>query len=164
MAFARSSQNIANHFSPLSKALGVSVISEYFDDWEVKEEFSQEFISLWGGWLGREDCYKLDEVTESEWERFNQLVSLLHSKYEMYAVNLENETIDKLEDLDKYLPTYEEDMNRGQINFTTIIIPSLNAVFAETWDFTYILYHKNNGTVETLKPLIKKSNLFSFSD
>ncbi|MBE0356104.1 hypothetical protein [Pseudoalteromonas phenolica] len=46
----------------------------------------------------------------------------------MYAVNLENETINKLEDLDKYLPTYAEDMDRGQMNFTTIIIPSLNAV------------------------------------
>jgi hypothetical protein len=149
---------------PIGKALGVSVISEYFDNWEVKEEFSQEFISLWDGWLGRDECYKLDEVTEPEWERFNQLVRLLHSEYEMFAVNLGNETINKLEDIDKYLPTYEEDMDRGQMNFSTIIIPSLNAVLAETWDFTYILYHKNNGTVETLKPLIKKSNLFSFSD
>jgi len=25
------------------------VISEYFDDWDVNKEFSQEFISLWGG-------------------------------------------------------------------------------------------------------------------
>ena len=138
--------------------------SEYFDDLEVKKEFSQEFISLWSCWLGRDECYKLDEVSEAEWERLNQLVRLLHSEYEMYAVNLENETINKLEDLDKYLPTYAEDMDRGQMNFTTIIIPSLNAVLAETWDYTYILYHKNNGTVESLKPLIKKSNLYSFSD
>ncbi|WP_334061021.1 hypothetical protein [Alteromonas sp. S005] len=140
------------------------MISEYFDNWEVKEEFSQEFISLWDGWLGQNECYKLDEVTEYEWERFNQLIKLLHTEYEMYAVNLESGTIYKLENLDKYLPTYEEDMDGGQINFTTIIIPSLNAVLAETWDFTYILYHKNNGAVETLKPLIKKSNLFSFSN
>ena len=55
-------------------------------------------------------------------------------------------------------------MGRGEINFTTIIIPSLNVVLAETWDYTYILYHKNNGAVEELKPLIKKSNLFSFRD
>ncbi|RXF00249.1 hypothetical protein D9981_09655 [Pseudoalteromonas phenolica O-BC30] len=148
----------------LRQALGVSVISEYFDDLDVKKEFSQEFISLWSGWLGRDECYKLDEVSEAEWERFNQLVRLLHSEYEMYAVNLENETINKLEDLDKYLPTYAEDMDRGQMNFTTIIIPSLNAVLAETWDYTYVLYHKNNGAVESLKPLIKKSNLYSFSD
>ncbi|ALO42775.1 hypothetical protein [Pseudoalteromonas phenolica] len=140
------------------------MISEYFDDLDVKKEFSQEFISLWSGWLGRDECYKLDEVSEAEWERFNQLVRLLHSEYEMYAVNLENETINKLEDLDKYLPTYAEDMDRGQMNFTTIIIPSLNAVLAETWDYTYVLYHKNNGAVESLKPLIKKSNLYSFSD
>ena len=43
------------------------------------------------------------------------------------------------------------------MNFSTIIIPSLNAVLEETWDFTYILYHEYNGTVETLKPLIKKA-------
>ena len=140
------------------------MISEYFDDWEVKDEFSQEFISLWEGWLGRDNFYKLDEVTEVEWKGFNQLIEFMHSKYEMYAVDVENEKFYKLVDLDNYLPSYKEDMGRGEINFTTIIIPSLNAVLVETWDYTYILYHKNNGTVEELKPLIKESNLFSFSD
>lgn len=94
------------------------------------------------------------------WETFNQLVRLLHSEYEMFAVNLERESINKLEDIDKYSPTYEEDMDRGQMNFSTINIPSLNAVLEETWDFTYILYHENNGTVETLKPLIKKQFVY----
>ena len=139
------------------------MISEYFDDWEVKDDFSQEFISLWEGWLGRDDFYKLDEVTELEWKGFNQLIKFMHSKYEMYAVDIENEEISKLVDLNNYLPSYTEDMGRGEINFTTIIIPSLNVVLAETWDYTYILYHKKNGALEELKPLIKKSDLFSFS-
>ena len=78
----------------------------------------------------------------------------------MFAVNLERESINKLEDIDKYSPTYEEDMDRGQMNFSTINIPSLNAVLEETWDFTYILYHENNGTVESLKPLIKKQFVY----
>lgn len=142
----------------------ISEISEYFDDWEVKEEFTKEFISLWGGWLGREEFHKLDEVTEHEWKRFNQLVELLYSEYEVFAVNYEKETVKKLTNLNGYLPTYEEDMGRGELNFTTLIIPSLNAVLAETWDYTYILYHKCNGAVKALQPLIKKSNLFSFSD
>jgi hypothetical protein len=140
------------------------MISEYFDDWEVKDEFSQEFISLWEGWLGRDNFHKLDEVTELEWKGFNLLIKFMHTKFEMYAVDIEKENIYKLIDLNSYLPSYTEDMDRGEINFTTIIIPSLNAVLAETWDYTYILYHKDNGAVEELKPLIKKSNLFNFSD
>ena len=84
------------------------MISEYFDDWEVKEEFSQEFISLWEGWLGRDDFYKLDEVTELEWKGFNQLIKFMHSKYEMYAVDIEKENTYKLVDLMNYLPSSQK--------------------------------------------------------
>jgi hypothetical protein len=38
----------------------------YFEDWEVKADFTKEFVSLWDGWLG-DESYKLDLVTESEW-------------------------------------------------------------------------------------------------
>ena len=48
----------------------------YFEDWEIKSSFSQEFVSLWNGWLG-EDSFKLDLVTEKEWSRFNEFIKLI---------------------------------------------------------------------------------------
>ena len=54
---------------------------DYFNDfWEIKPEFSKEFVSLWSGWLGEESLYKLDDVTENEWERFNTFIKLLSKK------------------------------------------------------------------------------------
>lgn len=41
--------------------------SQYFVEWEVKPDFEKEAISLWPGWLGQADHYKLEEVTEGEW-------------------------------------------------------------------------------------------------
>lgn len=140
------------------------MIAEYFDDGEVREEFCLEFISLWDGWLGPEHYHKLDEVTPSQWQRFHHLIALLFAKYDLYAVDLENYSAEKLTQLDNFLPSYEQDLNRGASEFTMLIIPSLHALLVQTWDYTYILYHQNNGAVEALSPFVGQSQLFHFSD
>ena len=139
-------------------------LSDYFDDWEVKEEFSQQYISLWDGWLGKNEYYKLNEVSKSEWERFNNLIKQLHANFELYAVNLKRQEVTKLIDLDNYLPTLEEDLNREQLEFTTIIVPALKAVLAETWDYTYIIYHTGSEAVKALAPFINANELFCFRE
>jgi len=54
---------------------------EYFKDyWEVKSDFNKEFVSLWSGWLGKDDYHKLDEVTENEWEYFNKWIRLISNR------------------------------------------------------------------------------------
>lgn len=139
------------------------MISEYFEDWEVKSEFKPEFISLWEGWLGKENYHKLDEVTELEWLRFNTLIKLIHKEYELYAVNLELNTALKIEEIEIYLPSYKEAMNRDSSKFSKLIIPELSAVLNEDWDFTYILWHKNNGSKEILSSFIRNAELYQFS-
>ncbi|CAH1533356.1 hypothetical protein THF5H11_20003 [Vibrio jasicida] len=88
------------------------MIPEYYNNEdEIRSEFNKEFISLWRGWLGGDEYYKLDEVTESEWSRFNQLLKLLHSQYEMYVVNWDNREAKLVDNIDDFLPTYEEAMD-----------------------------------------------------
>ncbi|MDC5857454.1 hypothetical protein [Vibrio europaeus] len=141
------------------------MIPEYYNNEdEIRSEFNKEFISLWGGWLGRDEYYKLDEVTESEWSRFNHLLKLLHCQYEMYVVNWDNREAKLVDNIDDFLPTYEEAMDRGSANFSQFIIPELNAVLTEEWDYTFIIWHINNGSREKLEPWIKKAKLFNFRD
>jgi hypothetical protein len=140
------------------------MISDYFDnEWGVRDEFTKEFISIWSGWLGQENYHQLDEVTEHEWTRFNTLIKLLHHDYELFSINLESNTVEKIRSIDLFLATYHEDMNRTSTEFSRIIIPALNAILTEDWDYTYILWHRNNGAKEALAPLIKKAELFQFS-
>jgi hypothetical protein len=40
----------------------------------------------------------------------------------------------------------------------------LGCVISEEWDYTYIIWHKNNGAVEALAPYIKASRLEHFHD
>jgi hypothetical protein len=40
--------------------------------------------------------------------------------------------------------------------------PELGCVVTEEWDYTYIIWHKNNGAVEKLAPFIKKAKLKHF--
>ncbi len=92
--------------------------SQYFDGWEVKPEFKMEFVSLWPGWLGKENCHKLDEVTVDEWAQFNTLTRLIAKKYNIELVDCEAETILKIDDIENTLSNYEESMNKEYSMFS----------------------------------------------
>ncbi|MDX1526917.1 MULTISPECIES: hypothetical protein [Pseudidiomarina] len=137
---------------------------EYFEDWEVRPEYSKEFISLWKGWLGKENYHKLDEVTENEWARFNELLRRLAEVFVLEVVNCEKQSLERVSDIESVLSTCEESMNKESSEFTTLVIPDLECVISEEWDYTYIIWHKNNGAVEALAPYIKAAGLEHFHD
>ena len=138
--------------------------SDYFNDWDIKPNFKQEFICIFDGWLGEEKFYKLDMVTEKEWSSFNIFIKLIFNKYQLYIAEHENESCKKVKDVDSILSTFEETMNKEPSQFTMLIIPELNCAITEDWDYTYILWHKNNGAVENLAPLMKQAGLYHFKN
>lgn len=119
-------------------------------------------MTLWTGWLGPENCHKLDDVTETEWEYFNTLVRLIYKRYNLQLVNHKNHSIEKIENIETTLATYEESMNKDASKFTNYFLPELDCIISEEWDYTYIIWHKNNGAVEALEPFIKKAKLYNF--
>ena len=140
------------------------MFSEYFEDWQVKREYSKEFISLWEGWLGEDNYHKLDEVTEGEWARFNELLRSLAKVFSLEVANCEKQSLTKVSDIESVLSGYEESMNKESSEFTKLVIPELGCVLSEEWDYTYIIWHKNNGAVEALAPYIKAASLEHFHD
>ena len=48
--------------------------------------------------------------------------------------------------------------------FTHFVIPELDAVFTEEWDYTWILWHRGNGAVEALAPLVADAGLHHWND
>ncbi|RTY85911.1 hypothetical protein [Flavobacterium sp. GT3R68] len=140
------------------------LLEDYFNDYEIRPEFKKEFVSLWKGWLGKENYYKLDQVTESEWERFNSLIRNISKCYKLLLVNLNEKTILEIDDIDKTLNNYNDSMNKPGSEFFIFIIPELDCVITEEFDYTFIIWHKHQNTIEKLKPFILESNLHHFSD
>ena len=140
------------------------MFSDYFEEWEVKPEYSKEFISLWSGWLGKENYHKLDEVTENEWGRFNSFLKSISKKYSIEKVDFEAQSITKVDNIETLLSSYSESMNKDSSMFTNIVLPELECVISEEWDYTYIIWHKKNGAVEALSPLIESDGLKHFHD
>ena len=136
--------------------------SDYFEEWEVKEEYSKEFISLWEGWLGAENSHKLDEVTEPEWARFNELLIRLAKDFTLELVSFENKSLKRVSNIELLLSNYSDSMNKDSSKFINFVIPELECVVSEEWDFTYIIWHKNNGAVEAIIPAIKAAGLEHF--
>ncbi|MDA0130718.1 hypothetical protein OH458_21885 [Vibrio sp. MarTm2] len=135
----------------------------YFEGWEVKPEFAKEFISLWPGWLGEENYHKLDEVTESEWQRFNKLIELIGKDYKIEFAACDRGKLIPVTDVSNILSSYEESMEKDSSLFSKFVIPELGCVISEDWDYTYILWYKNHDEVEEISPYIKCANLHHFA-
>lgn len=132
----------------------------YFQDEEIRPEFEKEFVSIFDGWLGEKNYHRLDEVTDPEWERFNDLLRRLHRTYRLHIVDLEAGTSAELPSIERVLTSHDEAGNKQSSEFTRILIPDLDAAYTEEWDYTWILWHRRNGAVEALSPLIKSAGLF----
>lgn len=140
------------------------MLNKYFKDSQVKPEFDKEFISLFNGWLGQEKMHRLDEVSEEEWSKFNSLLQAIYEKYKLYIVDLNESKYKIVKNINEISDSYSVSMNKKSSQFTQLIIPELECVLTEEWDYTYILWHKNSGARELIVPLVSKVGLFNFCD
>lgn len=166
MASSASLHILANYNFPLNRALGASsktMYHKYFQDSEVKSEFKKEYISLWSGWLGENNQYKLDSVTEHEWQRFHHFLVLLGNKFHIQKVNWNTETLTKIPNISAILDSYEQSMDKDSSQFYQFVVPELECVITEEWDYTYIVWYRDNITVAALAPYIEKAGLCHFS-
>ena len=136
----------------------------YFDGYEVRPEFSKIYISLWGNWLGKENLHLLDKVSEEEWSRFNFLLSMINRQYKVGHVNCEAESINFPRNIEGTFDNFNDYKNKDASMFAKYIIPELDCVITEEWDYTYILWHKGDAAIEALKGIIAEAGLQYFSD
>lgn len=137
---------------------------QYFNNREVRGEFKKEYVSLWSGWLGEKELYRLDHVTEMESERFNELLLLIAQVFVVKRVVCSEEQLIAVDDMALELSTYEESMSKTSSMFSKFLIPELECVITEEWDYTYILWYKDEAAIKKLSPLIKEANLHHFPD
>ncbi|WP_208644482.1 hypothetical protein, partial [Stutzerimonas zhaodongensis] len=148
---------------PLTKRYIPIMYEDYCADYSFKSDFKPEFVSLWAGWLGKDNLHKLDQVTPNEWGKFNTLLRLLSQRYTMLAISHETKQVAKVNDIESYLSTYEQAMNKDSEQFSAFIIQELSCAISESWDHTYIIWHKSKGEIHSLSPLIKACDLEHFS-
>lgn len=139
-----------------------TMYEEYCVDHSFRSDFKAEFVSLWDCWLGKESLHKLDEVTPNEWGKFNTLLRQLSQHFTLLAISHETKEATEVLDIEAYLSTYEQAMNKEARQFSAFIIQELSCAISEDWDYTYIIWHREKGEVESLAPFIKASGLKHF--
>ncbi len=140
-----------------------TMFDAYFEDCEVRREFRKEYISLWPEWLGEDRLHLLDEVGEEEWSRFNALILSISKDFRTGIARYSSGLIEFPDDFELLLDDHPTSMRKDASQFSKFVIPDLNCVITEEWDYTYILWHKNISTVDTMKPYILHSKLHHFS-
>lgn len=140
------------------------MFSKYLEDWENKPGYYKELVSLWSGWLGKDNIGLLDKVTENEWAKFNDWIRNLASDFEIVILDFETKAEQPISNIEEVLSDYKTSMNKDSSQFIELGIPALGCVISEEWDYTYIIWHQKNGAVEELIPYIKKAGLKHFHD
>lgn len=143
---------------------GKAIYDVFFERRAVRPEFEKEYVSLWSGWLGKERLHLLDEVSEEEWLRFNRFLLAAFEAFRMGVVDHSAQTVEFPARLEPLLSDREEAGRKDASQFSQFVIPALDCVITEEWDYTYILWHRNIGALEAVKPLISEAKLQHFSD
>lgn len=141
-----------------------AIYDVFFEHGEVRPVFRKEYISLWSGWLGKERLHLLDEVSEDEWQRFNHMLIGAFGTFRMGVVNRTVETVEFPKQIEPLLSDHREAMHKDASQFAQFVIPELDCVISEDWDYTYVLWHRGTGALEAMKPLLSKAKLKHFSD
>lgn len=144
--------------------MGLRMYDQYFSGWDVRPQFTTEYVSLWSNWLGKEKSHLLDQVTDEEWSRFNDFISQVSQKFRLGIVDCNLGTVTFPAKIADHLSNHDVTKNKNSSQFSKYLIPELECVITEEWDYTYIMWHKNNGAVDALKPFILDARLQHFSD
>ena len=143
---------------------GRAIYDVFFERGEVRPVFRKEYISLWSGWLGKEQLHLLDEVSKEEWQRFNRVLIGAFGAFRMGVVNRTAEMVEFPTQIEPLLSEHEEAMQKDASQFAQFVIPELDCVISEEWDYTYILWHRGTGALEAIKPLLSEAKLQHFSE
>ena len=140
------------------------MFEKYYSQGEIRSEFCKEYISLWSGWLGKEKLHLLDLVTKKEWEQFNSLILAISNNFDVGTADRNSQTISVPPDIRSTFKSHVDSLNSSADSFAQYVIPQLECVITEDWDYTYILWHQDNGALQALQPFIAGCQLKHFSE
>ncbi|MEM5518618.1 hypothetical protein WNY37_16795 [Henriciella sp. AS95] len=122
-------------------------------------------MSLWDGWLGKERYHLLDEVTRDDDAKFAAFWRAVASEFDAYTVDLDRNSLDLIAPSNDLL-TIEiiSDGSRTANEFIKLIIPSLDCMITEEWDYTLIIWHRTQPAPARLLELVEQAGLKYFLD
>ena len=103
-------------------------------------------------------------VTENDWRKFNDFIQSISNIFKIGLIDHEKKSIFYPSEIESTFSSYASSMNKDASLFSSYVLPELDCLITEDWDYTYIMRYKNHRMVEALSPHILKSGLQHFSD
>lgn len=84
--------------------------------------------------------------------------------FRMGVVKRAAKTVEFPPQLEPLLDDYQARLHKDGSQFSQFVIPALDCVITEEWDHTYILWYRDIGALDAIKPLLVEAKLKHFSD
>jgi len=84
--------------------------------------------------------------------------------FRMGVVNHAAEAVEFPAQLQPLLDNYQAYLEKDGSQFFQFVIPALDCVITEEWDYAFILWHRGSEALEAIKPLLVEAKLKHFSD
>ncbi len=125
----------------------------YLDELHDDESILKFPISIWDKWykdvIDKENEPPFDCSEKEELERYNQLYGIasdIVKSYEVYGIFYGRAKLKKVRCKDQLL----RDLCNHKFTMRPLLIPSLNAIYNVTWDYTAYIYCKDANDAQAV--------------
>ncbi|MEQ9314598.1 MAG: hypothetical protein RLN72_02035 [Henriciella sp.] len=144
---------------------GQPAIESYFKDFEPLPHFEKTYVSLWDGWLGPERSHLLDDVTREDELKLVDFYWSLATRFEVFRIDLKVGTVARFGGPDRRsLAADVINGSRTHAQFFKLIVPALDCLVTEEWDYTAIIWHRSETAPAQLLDMVESAGLKHFTD
>ena len=110
-----------------------------------------------------DEIEKLDQVTIKSWKKFNRLVVILNSAFDLFTTDDRVRKLVPISNIHLHLSGYRDDQKKSSSDFSIFVIPELGVILEEHWDYTWLLQYRDQSSLERMASHIKAAGLYHFA-
>lgn len=127
------------------------------------------FVSVFDGWLKPEEAGKLEEVVAEEWQQFWRFSDLLADRFTLWALSKDAGSMRLFDSEREGRSRWYSDEGGNWLGhlapFGPVIlyVAELDCVIEEHFDYTSLVWHRDEETILALQPVVEEAGLYVFS-
>jgi len=132
---------------------------------EPNKEWDLSFLCLWPCWLGEDNIHLLDVVSRKQEQAF---LRFMHFTRERWQILYADHGCMKIRPVRSNAVLYTAGLGESfqtKVQWPrTFVLSDLGVVIKESWDYTHLVWSKNEAALREVRPLARRAGLHIFNN